>query len=182
VPLAQSVPIAADPAPGPRPTWADFRSRLAGVLFSSPAGTQAEPPGPRFRLPWHRTPAGDHTPDGDEVHAALAHRVEQARQAEARRQVTDEQQLRAGDISSRACQRLAGISDAAADRACFSSDLSPVEAAHLRRTGYRPLGLVRGSALYHAGVAYASTHSDCEVTALSDAYNEATRLAVSRLE
>jgi len=181
VPLAQSLAVSADPAPGPRPTWADFRSRLAGVLFSSPAGAQAEPPGLRFRLPWHRTPAGDRTPVGDEERAALARRIEQVRQAEARRQATDEQLLRAGDIPSRARQRLAGMRDAAADRACFSSDLSPAEAALLRRTGSLPLGLIRGSAMYHVGVAYASTHSDCEVTVLSDAYNEATRLAASRL-
>jgi uncharacterized protein YbjQ (UPF0145 family) len=36
--------------------------------------------------------------------------------------------------------------------------------------------------MYHVGVAYASSYSDCEVTVLSQAYNTATRLAVDRME
>ena len=36
--------------------------------------------------------------------------------------------------------------------------------------------------MYHVGQAYASAWTDCEVQELSSAYNEATRLAVSRME
>lgn len=79
-------------------------------------------------------------------------------------------------------QRLAEIRNADPEHRVFSSDLSPDEAALLRRNGYRPLGLVSGSAMYHVGTVYASAYGDCEVTALSDAYNEATRLAVTRMQ
>jgi uncharacterized protein YbjQ (UPF0145 family) len=79
-------------------------------------------------------------------------------------------------------QRLAEIRGADPANAVFSSDLSPDEAALIRRNGYRPLGLVSGSAMYHVGRAYASAYNDCEVTVLSDAYNEATRLAVTRMQ
>lgn len=81
-----------------------------------------------------------------------------------------------------ALARLAELRGADPERGTFTSDLSPDEAALLRRNGFRPLGLVCGSAMYHVGVAYASSYTDCEVSVLSHAYNTATQLAVGRME
>jgi uncharacterized protein YbjQ (UPF0145 family) len=141
-------------------------------------------PKPRFRLPWQQS-----SPEEDAAKEAAARqrteleqRVTQVRQAESQRQAADLQALAGGGIPTMAQQRLAEIRNADPEHRVFSSDLSPDEAALLRRNGYRPLGLVSGSAMYHVGTVYASAYGDCEVTALSDAYNEATRLAVTRMQ
>jgi uncharacterized protein YbjQ (UPF0145 family) len=114
--------------------------------------------------------------------ATLAQRVAQVRQAEQDRQNRDLQLLGQGRIPTMAHQRLSELRGADPEHSAFTSDLSPDEAALLRRNGHRPLGLVCGSAMYHVGVAYASSYTDCEVTVLSQAYNTATRLAVDRME
>ncbi|HEY4000226.1 MAG TPA: heavy metal-binding domain-containing protein [Candidatus Xenobia bacterium] len=87
--------------------------------------------------------------------------------------------LARGGIPVQARQRLKELKED--PNALFTSDLDPSEAALLRRVGYRPVALVTGSAMYHVGQAYASTQ-DCEVPVMSHAYDEATRLAVSRME
>jgi uncharacterized protein YbjQ (UPF0145 family) len=153
-------------------------------------------PGPsRFRLPWRQS-----TPEEQAAKAAAAQRraaeqqrVAEARQAEALRQAADLQALGRGGIPTMAAQRLGELRAADPERAIFTSDLSPDEAALLRRAGVRALGLVSGSAMYHVGTVLASpagtffpqgigfAYRDAELTALSSAYNEATRLAVSRL-
>jgi uncharacterized protein YbjQ (UPF0145 family) len=147
----------------------------------------ASPNGPKksgFHLPWHHsTPEQEAAKEAAaQQRAELENHVLAVRQAEQQRQASDVELLRSGGIPSMARQRLAEIHDADPATAVFSSDLSPDEAALLRRNGYRPLGLVSGSAMYHVGTAYASAYSDCEVTVLSNAYNEATRLAVSRMQ
>ena len=108
--------------------------------------------------------------------ARLAHA---AREAELARQHDDVVALRRGGIPTSARARLREL---AADSGAFTSDLAPDEIALLRLGGHQARGLVTGSAMYHVGQAYASASRDCEVVELSGAYNEATRLAVSRME
>ena len=99
-----------------------------------------------------------------------------------------------GGIPATAAGRLREIRDADPERAVFSSNLSPDEAALLRRNGYRPLGLVTGSAMYNVGPIYPGpiretvagqtrlVYRDHELTVLSRAYNESMRLAVTRMQ
>jgi len=103
----------------------------------------------------------------------------EAREAELARQHDDVVALRQGGIPTSARERLREL---AAAPGAFTSDLAPDEMALLRSRGYQARGLVTGSAMYHVGQAYASAWTDCEVQELSSAYNEATRLAVSRME
>ena len=153
---------------------------------ATPSATPPEVPAPkhRFHLPWHHE-----APEEDaakEVAArereALAARIAQVRQEAQSRQTADLGLLGRGGIPTMAGQRLANLRRAGPDGATFTSDLSPDEAALLRRNGYRPLVLVTGSAMYHVGIAYASSYSDCEVPVLSVAYTEATSLAAGRMQ
>ena len=138
---------------------------------------------PGFHLPWgHRTPEEEAArAEADRQKSELAQRVLDVRQAEARRQQTDLRLLSQGGIPSQATERLKEIGSGGLEGVLFTSDLSPDEAALLRREGYRARGLVTGSAMYHVGQAYASSQGDCEVDVLSKAYDEATDLAVSRM-
>ena len=104
-----------------------------------------------------------------------------ARQLEQGRQAQDLRLLEMGKLPSQATERLQAIGASTGDAELFTSGLSPVEAGLLRREGYRVRGLVTGSAMYHVGMAYASSTNDCEVTVLSQAYDTATALAVSRM-
>lgn len=106
----------------------------------------------------------------------------QAQEREAARQLADQRLLENGELPQAAQARLAEIGQAGPGRLAFTSDLNADEAGLLRRHGYAPICLVTGSAMYRVGQAYASTAGDCEVSELSDAYNEATRLAVERME
>ena len=101
---------------------------------------------------------------------------------EAARQERDQALLEQGRLPLAATRRLAEIGRGQDGGLAFTSDLAADEDGLLRRHGYEPICLVTGSALYHVGYAYASAWNDCEVAQLSRAYNEATRLAVSRLE
>ena len=138
--------------------------------------TFGEQPKRGFRLPWIKTP--------EEMEAARAgrQRADEIRRAELARADIDFVELARGGIPVSASERLREIAGTgASDKAIFTSDLAPEEAGLLRREGYRPLGLVTGSAVYGVGQAYASAYNDVEVMELSNAYNEAMRLAVSRL-
>jgi uncharacterized protein YbjQ (UPF0145 family) len=101
--------------------------------------------------------------------------------AEQARQERDQYLLESGRLPAGASERLARVG-AGQGGLAFTSDLAPDEAGLLRRHGLEPLCLVTGSCMYHVGIAYASAYQDCEVSQLSGAYNEATRLAVSRLQ
>jgi len=103
-------------------------------------------------------------------------------QEEVARQERDQYLLQSGRLPVTAEQRLAGVGSATPGALAFTSDLAADEAALLRREGVEALCLVGGSAMYHVGYAYASSWNDVEVTQLSQAYNEATRLAVGRME
>ena len=150
----------------------------------------AAPPAPApakgsgFHLPWRRAaPEEAATKEAAaQERAALAQRIQAVHQAELQRQQTDLQLLGRGGIPTMAHQRLTELLGADPEHATFTSDLSPDEAALLRRNGYRAIGLVCGSAMYHVGTAYASAYGDCEVDVLTQAYNEATRLAAGRMQ
>lgn len=102
--------------------------------------------------------------------------------AEAERQQRDQYLLENGHLPAAATTRLSEIGSGAAGHLGFTSDLAPDEAGLLRRHGLEPITLVTGSCMYHVGIAYASSWNDCEVSQLSGAYNEATRLAVGRMQ
>ena len=136
-----------------------------------------------FHLPW-----GHHTPEeeaakveADRQRAEMAQKIIDVQQAESQRQHRDLQLLGQGGIPSQATERLKEIGTGSTEGILFTSDLSPDEAALLRREGYRARGLVTGSAMYHVGQAYASSQGDCEVDVLSKAYDAATDLAVGRM-
>ena len=150
---------------------------------ASTAPTLAPSKKPGFHLPWgHHTPEEDAAAEAARQQAAtMAQKIAETQQAEQQRQHRDLQLLGQGGIPTQATERLKEIGTGGMDGVLFTSDLSPDEAALLRREGYRARGLVTGSAMYHVGQAYASSQGDCEVDVLSKAYDAATALAVSRL-
>jgi uncharacterized protein YbjQ (UPF0145 family) len=145
-----------------------------------------------IHFPWHHA-----TPEEEAAaleQARLKEELAVVRQAAAARQAADLQALAAGGIPTTAATRLSEIRDADPEHSVFSSNLSPDEAALLRRNGYRPLGLVTGSAMYNVGAVYPGpvretvagqtklVYRDYELTVLSHAYNESMRLAVIRMQ
>ena len=150
---------------------------------ASTAPTLAPSRKPGFHLPWgHHTPEEDAAKaEAERQRAEMAQKILDTQQAEVQRQHLDLQLLSQGGIPSQATERLKEIGTGSAEGVLFTSDLSPDEAALLRREGYKARGLVTGSAMYHVGQAYASSQGDCEVDVLSKAYDAATDLAVSRM-
>lgn len=126
-----------------------------------------------LHFPWRRA-----TADEKEAQRAQQAHTAQVREAELRRQSADMNDLARGGIPSSARERLGALK---ASAGAFTSDLAPDEIGLLRSKGFQSRGLVTGSAMYHVGTAYASSSGDGEVRVLSDAYNTATRLAVSRM-
>jgi uncharacterized protein YbjQ (UPF0145 family) len=64
----------------------------------------------------------------------------------------------------------------------FTSDLSVSEFVLLEQMGWRPLGLVLGSSIYHVGIQYGNFYQNQELPYLSAAMYEARELAMSRME
>jgi len=163
--------IASVPMPKQQAPAAGAQPMKGGSIFS------------KLHLPW-----GHHSPEEDAARAAeqqrrdaLAQLAVQIHEAELKRQAADMRSLAQGGIPQQAIERLKEIGESDADEVIFTSNLSPEETALLRREGYQSRGIVTGSAVYHVGQAYASTQGDCEVQVLSEAYNEACRLAVGRM-
>jgi len=142
-----------------------------------------DPNTPGFHLPWFHKDPEEEARRAEEARgrAELLALSQKNRIEEQARQQRDQALLMQGGIPSQAQERLKEIGAAGSEGILFTSDLSPDEAALLRREGFRPRGLVTGSAMYHVGQAYASAYQDSQVNVLSDAYDEATRLAVSRM-
>lgn len=159
----------------------DFAIPLPRLASAPPTLAPSRKPG--FHLPWgHRSPEEEAArAEAERQRAALAQQILDTHQAEVQRQGRDLQLLGRGGIPTQATERLREIGSGGTEGVLFTSDLSPDEAALLRREGYRPRGLVTGSAMYHVGQAYASSQGDCEVEVLSRAYDAATGLAVSRM-
>ena len=64
----------------------------------------------------------------------------------------------------------------------FTSDLSVSEFVLLEQMGWRPLGLVLGSSIYHVGIQYGNYYQNQELSYLTAAMYEARELAMSRME
>jgi uncharacterized protein YbjQ (UPF0145 family) len=130
-----------------------------------------------FKLPLFGSPDQRAADDARKQHAAEVH------EAEMTRQVIDLKELAKGGIPVQAKERLKELADSfGSDQSIFTSDLAPDELALLRRCGFSPRGLVTGSAMYHVGQGYASASGDCEVHAVSEAYDQAFALAISRMK
>src|SRR5499433_3333635 len=64
----------------------------------------------------------------------------------------------------------------------FTSDLSVNEFLLVREAGFRPLGLVLGSSIYHVGLQFGRWGKNQELDVLSQAMYHARELAMSRME
>jgi uncharacterized protein YbjQ (UPF0145 family) len=64
----------------------------------------------------------------------------------------------------------------------FTSDLSVNEFLLVREAGFRPLGLVLGSSIYHVGFQFGRWSRNQELEVLSNAMYHARELAMSRME
>ena len=64
----------------------------------------------------------------------------------------------------------------------FTSDLSVNEFLLVREAGFRPLGLVLGSSIYHVGIQFGRWSKNQELTTLSAAMYHARELAMTRME
>src|SRR5947209_1383300 len=64
----------------------------------------------------------------------------------------------------------------------FTSDLSVNEFLLVREAGFRPLGLVLGSSIYHVGFQFGRWNKNQELDTLSQAMYHARELAMSRME
>src|SRR5262245_34023797 len=66
--------------------------------------------------------------------------------------------------------------------AIFTSDLSVNECLLVREAGFRPLGLVLGSSIYHVGLQFGRWGKNQELDVLSQAMYHARELAMGRME
>jgi uncharacterized protein YbjQ (UPF0145 family) len=64
----------------------------------------------------------------------------------------------------------------------FTSDLSVNEFLLVREAGFRPLGLVLGSSIYHVGIQVGRWSQNMEMQTLSQAMYQARELAMTRME
>src|SRR5215469_13840300 len=80
-----------------------------------------------------------------------------------------------------AIKRLAELTPGKAG-AIFTSDLSVNEFLLVREVGFRPLGLVLGSSIYHVGLQIGRWNKNQELNVLSQAMYHARELAMSRME
>ncbi len=71
---------------------------------------------------------------------------------------------------------------AGAPGAVFTSDLSVNEFLLVREAGFRPLGLVMGSSIYHIGLQRSNWGQNMELGVLSQAMYHARELAMTRME
>jgi uncharacterized protein YbjQ (UPF0145 family) len=83
-------------------------------------------------------------------------------------------------IPSDAARRIAENADGTAG-AVFTSDLTVNEFLLVRQAGFRPLGLVLGSSVYHIGAQFSSFNQSMELTVLTQAMYRARELAMTRM-
>src|SRR5947209_2591037 len=92
--------------------------------------------------------------------------------------------LQEGGLPLQAQRRLR--EETAADHKLFTSDLSVNEFILTRQQGYQPLSQVMGSSIYHVGwqsMQQSTTFTtEDELPIISQAHQEAARLALNRLE
>lgn len=87
----------------------------------------------------------------------------------------------AAAVALAALQRLAEIKGGTSG-SVFTSDLSVSELLLVQEIGFRPLGLVLGSSVYHVGMQRKSWGENTELEVLSHAMSHARKLAVTRME
>ncbi|MFI0940796.1 heavy metal-binding domain-containing protein [Streptomyces sp. NPDC021020] len=92
-----------------------------------------------------------------------------------------EAQLAAAGVPEDAMRRLSQLQSGKAG-SIFTSDLSVNEFLLVREAGFRPLGLVLGSSIYHVGIQMGRWSKNQELTTLSQAMYHARELAMSRME
>jgi uncharacterized protein YbjQ (UPF0145 family) len=83
-------------------------------------------------------------------------------------------------IPADAARRIAENADGTAG-AVFTSDLSVNEFLLVRQAGFRPLGLVLGSSVYHIGAQFSSFNQSMELSVLTQAMYHARELAMTRM-
>src|SRR5437868_14671640 len=89
--------------------------------------------------------------------------------------------LDAAGVPQDAMRRLAELQPGRAG-SIFTSDLSVNEFLLVREVGFRPLGLVLGTSIYHVGLQLGRWSRNQEMTTLSQAMYHARELAMSRME
>ena len=92
-----------------------------------------------------------------------------------------EARLAAAGVSEDAMRRLSQLQPGQAG-SIFTSDLTVNEFLLVREAGFRPLGLVLGSSIYHVGIQAGRWSKNQELTKLSQAMYHARELAMSRME
>ncbi|HJY56729.1 MAG TPA: YbjQ family protein, partial [Streptosporangiaceae bacterium] len=90
-------------------------------------------------------------------------------------------ELGAAGVPQDAMRRLAELQPGRAG-SIFTSDLSVNEFLLVREVGFRPLGLVLGSSIYHVGLQVGRWGRNQELDVLSQAMYHARELAMSRME
>ena len=103
--------------------------------------------------------------------------TEQISQADAK----NAQNLADEGVPADAMKRLSQLQPGRAG-SIFTSDLSVNEFLLVREAGFRPLGLVLGSSIYHVGIQLGRWSQNQELTTLSQAMYHARELAMSRME
>jgi uncharacterized protein YbjQ (UPF0145 family) len=91
-----------------------------------------------------------------------------------------EQSLEAQGVPEDAMKRLAHLRPGKGS--IFTSDLTVNEFLLVKEAGFRPLGLVLGSSIYHVGIQMGRWSKNQELTTLSQAMYHARELAMSRME
>jgi len=95
--------------------------------------------------------------------------------------VSEAAQLAAEGVPEDAMRRLAQLQPGKTG-SIFTSDLTVNEFLLVREVGFRPLGLVLGSSIYHVGIQLGRWSKNQELTTLSQAMYHARELAMSRME
>lgn len=95
------------------------------------------------------------------------------------RQERSRLQLEGGGLTLDAEQRLGQLN---ADQRLFTSNLSVNEFVLAQSRGFRPLGQVMGSTVYHVGWQFNPVYSSTELVTLSHAQQQARYLALGRLQ
>ena len=90
-------------------------------------------------------------------------------------------ELSAAGVPKDAVARLAELKPGSPG-AIFTSDLSVNEFLLVREAGFRPLGLVLGSSIYHVGLQFGRWGKNQELDVLSQAMYHARELAMGRME
>jgi len=95
--------------------------------------------------------------------------------------MTDATELDVSGIPQDAIKRLAELKPGGA-RSIFTSDLSVNEFLLVREAGFKPVGLVLGSSIYHVGLQVGRWGKNQELNVLTQAMYHARELAMARME